>query len=96
MARAFEVPTGTGDVEIITNATGGHTKFLGFSAHESAGTPAVAAFQIEDQNGKMLAVCELAADKSDSLWLGPQGIVADGGIQLNRLTGETHLVIYYE
>lgn len=96
MAHALEIATGTGDAEVVTTNADGYCKFLGFSAHETAGTPAAAAFQIEDQNGKVLAVCELAANGSGSLWLGPQGVVANGGIQLNRLSGETHVVVYFE
>lgn len=88
---AHTLATGTGDVTIAS----AETTLMGWSIRESAGTPAVAAVNIEDGAGNVIAAIELAANGSSTEWFGPDGVRARGGLAVDRQSGETEGAVYY-
>lgn len=73
-------------------------RFCGFSARESDGTPAVAAFNICNgavANADFLAVVELAANTSTAFWCGDPGVAAPDGISVDRVAGTVDVVVYF-
>lgn len=93
---ATTVATGTGDSQVAAAATG--LRLLGYSVRESAGSAAVAAFNLRNGTtdaAALLAMGELAADSEKTVWFGPNGIDAASGIFLDRVAGETTIVVYH-
>lgn len=92
---ATPVATGTDDVQGVAAAAG--LRLMGYSVRESAGTPAAAAFNLRNGDGNsdpLLVVGEMASNGTDLRWLGPQGIACPAGVWVERVTGETELVLY--
>lgn len=86
--HAVPLASGAGDLA-ITDRPG---VLMGFSIRESAAVAAVATVIIRDgidNTGKILAVVELAADKSETKWFGPTGKRVNTGIWVDRVIGET-------
>lgn len=85
------------DVEPAVAAQAGLT-LCGYSCRESAGTPAVAAFNIVNgatvAGGTHAAVVELAANASETVWLG--GVDCSNGISIDIVSGTVDLLIYYK
>jgi hypothetical protein len=95
-ATATAVASGTTDVAGVAAGTG--LRLLGYSIHESASSAAVATVIIRNGTsnaGGMLAAEEIAADGAVTRWFGPNGIAAAAGIWIDRVAGETELVIYH-
>lgn len=80
-------------------AAGTFLRLLGYSCRESAGTPAVATFRVMHgatvAGGTAVAVQELAANASDWVWFGPQGIACPNGITLDVVAGTLDVHVYY-
>lgn len=101
-ASAYSLATGTAGVQAVgapADKNKGTLVFLGCSIRESAGTAAVATVIIRngtDNTGAILAVIELAANASaPPLWFGDGGVIANDGIYVDRVAGETQGAIYY-
>lgn len=96
-ATATAVATGTADAVGVAAATG--LRLLGYSVRESAGSAAVASLNLRnggDATGAIIAVEELAADAQKTVWFGPQGIACPLGIFVDRVAGETQIVLYHK
>jgi hypothetical protein len=96
MAVSFSSASGTGDVQVTSSTP---SRLMGWSAGESAGSPAVATAVIRDgtsTSGTPVAIINLAASGGQAVWLGPQGIVCSGGIFLDRVTGTSTFTVFYE
>lgn len=89
----------TGDVEPAVAATA-HLVLMGFSARETAGTPAVATFRIMHgasvSGGTELVSVELNGNESAREWFGPGGIDASSGITLDHIAGAFDCSIFYK
>lgn len=96
VATATAVATGSADVAAVAAATG--LRLLGYSVRESAGSAAVASFNLRNGStvaGAIVAVEELAADTAKTVWFGGNGIACASGIFLDRVAGDTEIVIYH-
>ena len=96
MAIAINSPSNTTDLAISTSKP---SRLLGWTAVESAGTPALATAVIRDGadvNGAPIAYIGLLASGGGSQWFGPQGIVCPNGIFLDRVTGTTTITVFVE
>ena len=74
-------------------------RLMGYACRESHGTPAVATFQIIHgatvSGGTVVAQIELAANKSDHEWYGPQGIAVPNGLSIDRVAGTVDVTLFY-
>jgi hypothetical protein len=74
-------------------------RLIGVSVIEAAGSPAAAAVSIQEGAGtdltKEMAAVSLAAAGSSVVWLGEHGVPCPAGIWVNRLTGNTRVVVHY-
>jgi len=70
-------------------------KYHGFSARESAVTPAAAAFNIRTggASGDIIDVVELAADGSVNVWYDNTGIQARDGIYVEVVSGAVEVIV---
>lgn len=89
----------TADVDAAVAASAG-LRLVGFSARESAGSPAVAtAFIVAgadaDSGDTDLIKIELAANGSITQWFGPGGIDAAAGLSIDHVAGELEIVLFY-
>lgn len=98
-ASITEVASGTGDAQGVSGATG--LRLLGFSVRESAGTPATAEIILRhgtDATGTPIAFVNVQAngngDDHESQWFGPEGIDVPNGVFVDRISGETHIVLF--
>ena len=84
--QASTLPSGKGSLTLF-----------GVDVRESNGTPAVATVRIRENtaSGQILSNIELAADKSDWRWWGPQGLRCDGDIFVEVVTGVVEVVIHW-
>lgn len=80
-----------------TVIAGTEAKLLGWSLRESAASAAAASANIREgsASGDIIAVIELAADGSETVWFGDDGVVAYGGIYFDAVAGEITGVVYY-
>lgn len=96
-ATAIEVASGTADAQAVAAQAG--LRLLGYSIRESAAAAAAASVIIRHGTstaGAPLAFVELDLDQSVTVWFGPDGLAAAGGIFIDRTAGETHIVIFYK
>ena len=82
----------------VPGATG--LRLVGWSARESAGTPAVATFGIMNgatvAGGANILRVELAANESSGEWYGPEGIDAANGLTIDHIAGTFDLYLYHK
>lgn len=97
---AFEskaVASGTDDAIVLSASR--FLRLIGFSIGES-GTPAATA-SVKFYNGQaatgevVIPICNLAATGFGTFWYGPDGIPCPDGLFLERVSGETEVVVYY-
>jgi hypothetical protein len=99
-AVSFDVNnSASADVDAAVAAATG-LRLMGFSCRESAGSAAVAAFNIKHSAtggaGTQIVSVELAANGSLTQWFGPQGIdVATSGLSLERAAGTFDCTLFY-
>lgn len=86
------------DVDAAVAASAG-LRLLGAAWRESAGSPAVASFDIvhgaTGAGGTMLVPVELAASGSASAWFGPNGVACPNGLSINWIAGAVDIVLFY-
>jgi len=87
------------DVDAAVAATTG-LRLMGFSSRESAGSAAVAAFNIKHSAtggaGAQLVSVELAANASTTEWFGPQGLdCAANGLSIEVVAGTVDCTLFY-
>ena len=75
-------------------------RLMGYSCRESAGTPAVASFNIKHAAtgaaGDQVVAVELAANGAETKWFGPQGIdVATSGLSIEDVAGTYDVTLYH-
>lgn len=98
-AASADVNTGiAADVEpAVAAAT--DLRLMGFACRESAGTPAVAAFNVIHgatvAGGSVVVPVELAANGSTSAWFGPQGIAVASGISIEVVAGTVDVILFH-
>jgi hypothetical protein len=91
-ATATELAAGTGDEQGVAAAT--PLRLMGFSVRETAAGAATAILRRgTDATGEPLAFVSLASGGAQTEWFN-DGVEADGGIFVERLTGNTHWVLY--
>lgn len=94
MAIAIVSPAGTGDLQISTDQP---SVLLGWSMTETAAGVATGVIRNGTSTaGAPVAYYGLAAAGAQTQWFGPQGIVCDKGIFLDRVTGTTQVVVYVQ
>lgn len=85
------------DAEAAVAAAPG-LRLVGWNIAESAGTPAVATFRIMHgatvAGGTVIAVIELAADKSENFWCWP-GIACPNGLTIDRVAGTADVQLFH-
>lgn len=73
-------------------------RLMGYAVRESAVTPAVAAVDImhgaTGAGGALAVPIELAANASDAVWFGPDGINVDDGVSIRRVAGTVDIVVF--
>lgn len=77
----------------------GGLRLMGVFARESAGTAAVASFNVcngAPAAAAMVVPYEIAADQSTRDWFGPDGIACPSGISLDVTAGTVDVVIAYK
>lgn len=82
-----------------TVAANAGLRLLGFSAAESAGTPAVAEAKIVNgatgaAAGKVVDIGLVASD-SKQAWFGPGGIACPLGISIDHVAGTLDITVHY-
>lgn len=91
MPNAIHVATGTSDVQVISGAV----NVLGYSVRESGIVGAAATVILRNgtsTSAPAVAIIELAADRSETNIL--PSVSCPNGLFVDRVTGETELVIY--
>lgn len=88
----------TADVDAVVAAAAG-LRLMGWSARESAGSPAVASAKIVNgatgaAAGKLVEIGLLASD-SKHAWYGPQGIPCPLGLSIDWLVGNLSITLFY-
>jgi hypothetical protein len=88
----------TADVDAVVAANAG-LRLMGWSARESAGSPAVAAAKIVNgatgaAAGKVANI-GLAASTSRGEWYGPEGIPCPLGLSIDHIAGTLDIILYY-
>ena len=86
------------DVDAAVAAVAG-LRLLGYSVRESHGTAAIATLSIVNgatgaAAGKIVFI-ELAANKSETVWFGPQGIACPLGLSVDWVAGLADLTLHY-
>lgn len=89
----------TADVDAAVAADKGLV-LLGYSIRESAGSAAVATAYIVNgatgaAAGKVVYV-ELAANASETVWFGEQGIACPLGLSIDHVAGTLDVALYYK
>ena len=98
-ASAYTLASDSVDVQAVdapTDKNKGTLVLYGYSVRESAGSAAAATVFLRNGDANtdpILAVIELAANGSETVWLG-DGVVANDGIWVDR-TGSAEGAIYY-
>ena len=87
------------DVDAAVAATPG-LRLMGFSCRASAGSAAVAAFNIKHAAtgaaGIQLVSVELAANASNTEWFGPQGLDCEtNGLSIEVVAGTVDCTLFY-
>jgi hypothetical protein len=100
IASSVDVNAAVGaNVDAAVAATPG-LRLMGYSAKESAGTPAAATFSIvhgaTGAAGTSVVHQNFAASGSNSEWFGPDGIACPNGISIDWLTGAVDVNIFYK
>lgn len=99
-AAQYDVNAGiSADVEPAVAAKTG-LRLVGFACRESAGTPAVAAFNIVHgaavSGGDAVIPVELAANESKSEFFGAEGIGFADGISIEVVAGTVDVTLLYK
>ena len=98
ISEAFSTTTveaGTADAQGVAAASG--LRLMGYSVRESAGSPDVATLNLRHGSADtdpIVALINLAASGSDSQWFGPQGLPVEGGVFVDRLTGNSTITLH--
>lgn len=93
-AAAFTSASGTGDATVRSE----RSTLMGVIVNESAATAAAAEVVIRDgtdATGAEVLRLQVAADESDGIWLGPQGVRCNNGIFIDRTAGTTIVTVYH-
>lgn len=71
-------------------------RLVGVSLVETAGSTAVVSFQESASTDltKELLVVSLAANEAKTVWLPEHGLLCEGGIWVNRVSGTTRVNVY--
>lgn len=99
VAATVEVNEGvSADVDAAVAADPG-LRLMGWSARESAGTPAAAAFTIKNgatgNGGTAIVPVNLSASESAGDWYRPAGVDAATGLSLDVTAGTVDVYLYY-
>ncbi len=74
-------------------------RLMGYSCRESDGSPAVATFRIFHgatvAGGTAVVVIELAANASETVWFGPDGIDMASGISVDHIAGTFDVNLFH-
>lgn len=99
MADTTRVALPAATTSLAAVAATANLRLMGYSVAESAGAPAAAAVSIQEgattDLTKEMAAISLPASEMRTVWLGEHGIPCPLGIWVNRLSGNTRIVIYY-
>ena len=89
----------TADVNAAVAAAGG-LRLTGYSCRESAGAAAAATIAIVHgatvAGGTQVVYVELAANGSETVWLGDAGISVDSGISIEVIAGTADVNLFYK
>lgn len=98
MPHPVVVAAGTGDNAIVAARLG--LRLMGLSVAETASSAAVASVDIRHGDSAtdpiLVPVMNCEADGFDTFWFGHHGIDCPDGIFINRVTGNTTLVLYID
>ncbi len=87
------IAANTTDEAGIVPTTG--LRLMGYSCRETAGAAATLNLRHGTADtDPIVALINLAAGKSDTQWFGPQGLPVEGGIYVDRLTGESTITLH--
>lgn len=92
---ATPIASGTTDAQAVAATLG--LRLMGYSVKENAGSPDVATLVVRNgttSGDTAIVNINLAASGSDTQWYGPQGVPVDAGVFIDRLTGESTIVVY--
>lgn len=97
MADTSRVVLATGTASAAAVAATPNLRLLGFSVTETAASTAAVSFQEAAATDltKELAAISLAASEARTVWLGEHGLPCPLGIWVNRISGNTRVVVYY-
>lgn len=89
----------TADADAAVAATTG-LRLMGYTATESAATPAVATANIKHaatgSDGTVMVPISLRASEMKSEWFGPQGLdCATNGLSIDWVAGTLDVILYY-
>lgn len=94
-ATATNAASGTADVQMLPATTS--LRLMGYSSKENAGSPVNAEFILRNGTSTAdtpLAHVKLGPNESVRDWFGPGGLIASGGIYLDRISGTTDITIH--
>ena len=93
---ATEVDSDTADEQGV--AATANLRLFGYSVRENASSPDVAKVVLRHGTtdaDDALAFINLAASQEKTVWFGEKGILCPDGIFVDRVSGESHLVLYH-
>jgi len=72
-------------------------RLIGISVVETVGGAAVVSIQEGATTDTTKEVCalSLAANQAQTLWLSESGVLCEGGIWVNRISGTTRVTVHY-
>src|SRR5687768_14342718 len=92
---ATPIATGTADAAGV--AALANQRLMGFTVRETGGTPAIASLNLRHGTsvaGAIIAMAAVGASGQQTVWFGPNGIPAASGVFVDRVAGDTDLVLY--
>lgn len=96
--KVYKTTAKAADVDAAVAAASG-LRLMGVTIRESAGSAAVATFKIVHgaavSGGSVLVPIELAANASEEMWFGPNGIACASGLSIDRVAGTADIYLYY-
>ena len=98
-AQKYVATNQTADVDAAVPARE-TLRIMGYSISESEAIPGAAELRIVDgataAGATTIAAEHLAGDESKTVWFGPRGVDARGGISIDMVSGNVDITIYYE
>lgn len=80
---------------VYATTPNGVATLAGYSLRETAGSAAACRIRETDGSGKILATVALASGASETKWFGPQGLVCNGPLYFEKVSGTVEGAVFH-